>query len=87
MSPPSLIIVEDKPELASLFREFLREEGHDVVSFTDPLLALKFFKETAGKHSLIITDLRMPGICGINLAKNMTYLVDSYRYTIIVENS
>ncbi len=77
LSPPSLIIVEDKPELASLFREFLREEGHDVVSFTDPLLALKFFKETADKHSLIITDLRMPGICGIDLAKNMTYLVDS----------
>ena len=66
LTPPSLIIVDDEPELASLFREFLREEGHDVVSFTDPLLTLEFFKETADKHSLIITDLRMPGICGID---------------------
>ncbi len=73
----SIILVDDELELASLFKEFLKNEGYDVVSFTDPVLALEYYKETADKHSLIITDLRMPGICGIDLAKNMTYLVDS----------
>ncbi len=47
-----------------LYKAFLKKEGYDVVSFTDPVLALEYHKETADKHSLIITDLRMPGICG-----------------------
>ena len=42
-----------------------------MVSFTDPVLAIEYFKETADKHSLIITDLRMPGISGIDLAKSI----------------
>ena len=67
----SIIIVDDELELASLFKTFLKNEGYDVVSFTDPVLALEYYKETADKHSLIITDLRMPGICGIDLAKNI----------------
>jgi DNA-binding response OmpR family regulator len=67
----SIIVVDDELELASLFKAFLTKEGYDVVSFTDPVLALEYYKETADKHSLIITDLRMPGICGIDLAKSI----------------
>jgi len=67
----SIIVVDDELELASLFKAFLKNEGYDVISFTDPVLALVYYKETADKHSLIITDLRMPGICGIDLAKKV----------------
>ena len=67
----SIIVVDDEPELASLFKAFLKNQGYDVVSFTDPVLALEYYKETSDKHSLIITDLRMPGICGIDLAKKV----------------
>jgi CheY-like chemotaxis protein len=67
----SIIVVDDELELASLFKAFLKNEGYDVVSFTDPVLALEYYKETADKHSLIISDLRMPGICGIDLAKSI----------------
>jgi len=67
----SIIVVDDELELASLFKAFLTKEGYDVVSFTDPVLALEYYKETAAKHSLIITDLRMPGIRGIDLAKSI----------------
>ena len=71
LSSPSIIVIDDEIELASLFKEFLRKEGYTVVSFTDPVLAFEYYRETADKHSLIITDLRMPGICGIDLAKNV----------------
>ena len=67
----SILVVDDELELASLFKAFLKNEGYDVISFTDPVLALEYYKETADKHSLIITDLRMPGICGIDLAKSI----------------
>ena len=68
--PHPIIVVDDEPELASLFT-ILKNKGYDVISFTDPVLALEYYKETADKHSLIITDLRMPGTCGIDLAKKV----------------
>lgn len=61
-------------ELASLFKEFLTKEGYHVFAFADPVMALEYFKETADKHSLIITDLKMPGICGIDLAENLRHI-------------
>ena len=69
--PHPIIVVDDEPELASLFKAFLKNKGYDVISITDPVLALEYYKETADKHSLIITDLRMPGICGIDPAKKV----------------
>ncbi len=71
LSTHSIIVVDDELELATLFKTFLKNQGYNVVSFTDPVLALEYFKETAEKHSLIITDLRMSAICGIDLAKSI----------------
>ena len=65
----SIVVVDDEVELATLFKTFLENQGYDVVSFTDPVLALEYFKATEDKHSLIITVLRKPDICGIDLAK------------------
>jgi CheY-like chemotaxis protein len=67
----SIVAVDDEVELATLFKTFLENQGYDVVSFTDPVLALEYIKATEDKHSLIITDLRMPSICGIDLAKEI----------------
>ena len=85
LSARSIIIVDDEPELASLFKTFLKNQGYNVVSFTDPILALEYFKETVGQHSLIIIDLRMPGMCGIDLAikireidQNKNFLDDGF---------
>jgi len=65
------MVVDDEIELANLFKTFLKNEGYNVVSFSDPVMAFEYFKESADKHSLIITDLRMPVICGLDLAKKM----------------
>lgn len=70
-SARSIIVVDDEVELATLFKAFLTNEGYNVISFADPILAFEYFKETSDKHSLIITDLRMPGLSGIELAKKI----------------
>ena len=67
----SVMVVDDETELAILFKTFLEKEGYKTVSFSDPILALEYFKETSVNHSLIITDMRMPGMCGIELAKKI----------------
>lgn len=40
------MVVEDEKELASLFKAFVEKMGYDAVSFTDPLIALEFFKQS-----------------------------------------
>ncbi len=68
---PSLMVVDDEEELAHLFMELLKGSGFNCVSFTDPLLAIKHFGQNPEKYSIILTDLRMPGISGIELAKRI----------------
>jgi DNA-binding response OmpR family regulator len=70
-SARSVIVIDDEPELANLFNAFLIKEGYNVITFIDPVLAFEYFKKTSDKHSLIITDMRMPGLSGIDLAKRI----------------
>lgn len=49
-------------ELTALFKAFLEKEGHMVIAFVDPVIALEYFNQTSENHSLIIIDMRMPGV-------------------------
>ena len=75
----SILIVDDEPELATLFKDFFQGLGIDAVAFTNPLLAFEYVKENTSKFSLVITDLRMPGICGLELSKKIRELNDSIK--------
>jgi DNA-binding response OmpR family regulator len=75
--PISILIVDDEVELATLFKEYFESSGMYAVSFTNPLLALEYFKEGQNKFSLVITDLRMPGLCGLELAEKIRELDES----------
>ncbi|HKR73417.1 MAG TPA: response regulator [Candidatus Nitrosocosmicus sp.] len=70
----SIMVVDDESELATLFKTFLDKEGHTTFSFTDPTLALEYFRQAPDKHSLIITDLRMPSLSGLQLARKIREL-------------
>ena len=54
-----------------LFMGLLKGSGFNCVSFTDLLLVLKHFSSNSEKYSIVITDLRMPGISGLQLAKRI----------------
>lgn len=72
-SSPSLscLVVDDEQELANLYKEFIMKLGYDVISFTNPAIALEHYKQSIGRYSLILTDLRMPGMSGIELANKI----------------
>ena len=76
LTPLSILIVDDEIELATLFKNYIEAMGLDAISFTNSLLAFEYFKDNPNKFSLVITDLRMPGICGLELAKNIRELND-----------
>ena len=67
----SVIVVDDEIELTLLFKTFLTKRGYDVISFSDPLLALEYIKNNHDRHSLLITDVKMPGMSGIELVKKI----------------
>ena len=70
----SFLVVDDEQELASLYEEFIKEMDYNVTSFTNPLYALEHYKQCIDKYSLILTDLRMPGMSGIELANRIREL-------------
>ena len=64
----SVVVVDDEIELANLFKIYLQKFGFDTISFTDPRIALEYIRDNFKTFSLILTDLRMPDMSGIDLA-------------------
>jgi DNA-binding NtrC family response regulator len=83
-------IVDDDLHIAKLFHEALSEniEGVSVVSFTDPVIALEHFGGNKDAYALVIADLRMPGLNGLELLKKVktsnpkvrTILMSAYNF-------
>ena len=71
--PPIVMVVDDDEdeELACLFGEFLKDSGFNAMFFADPLLALELFSRNAQEYWLVIADLKMLNLNGIDLAKRM----------------
>lgn len=67
-----IMIIDDDVDILKLFSEFLSKEGFDVVSYLEPLKALEEIKRNHYGYSLIITDIRMPGMSGIDLIKKVS---------------
>jgi two-component system response regulator (stage 0 sporulation protein F) len=64
--------VDDELDIALLFYDALRTiNGIQVFKFTDPILALEHLKINAKDYMLIISDLRMPIINGLQLLKTV----------------
>jgi two-component system, cell cycle response regulator CpdR len=61
-------IVEDEPSTAQLFDDALSAiKGIKVLKFIDPIMALDHVKINAKDYTLVICDLRMPIINGVQL--------------------
>jgi DNA-binding NtrC family response regulator len=67
----SILVLDDDIELMSLYRIVLQRQGYEVIAFSDPLLALEYFKINSSRFSLIVTDLRMPIMTGIEFASKV----------------
>lgn len=71
---PKLLIVDDEPEILQVLQIGLEQYGFLVVGFTNPEEALQSFKSNAEDFHLMLSDIRMPGLSGIQLAKKVKEL-------------
>jgi CheY-like chemotaxis protein len=64
---PTILVVDDEPQLRRLATRALEQAGYHVIQATDGLEALGLFTDDAG-IDLLVTDVRMPHTDGIVLA-------------------
>jgi DNA-binding NtrC family response regulator len=83
-------VVDDDIGTATFFHEALRQniDGISVFSFIDPVKAFEHFTENKENYALVISDLRMPGLNGLELLKKVktsnpkvrTILMSAYNF-------
>jgi len=67
-----LLIVDDEHDVVQLFKFALQQNGRFLVdAFTNPKEALQSFNSSADSYSLMITDVRMPELSGIQLTEKV----------------
>ena len=73
-------MVDDESDVIFTLKIVLEENGFKVDSFTDPLSALENFKgESAGMYELLILDMKMPGINGFELYRQIKKIDDKVK--------
>ena len=68
-SNPSILVVDDEPSIRYTLEKVLGREGYQVRSAPNGAAAIEIFKP--GAFDLVITDLTMPGMSGMELMKNL----------------
>jgi DNA-binding NtrC family response regulator len=82
-SPKRILVIDDDEDILNLFSDFLKKEGYGVTSFLDPLKALEEIHRRPQRYSIIITDVRMPGISGIELIRRIRKINHDIKVIII----
>jgi DNA-binding response OmpR family regulator len=68
---PSGLVVDDEEEFVELYSKFLEVSGFNCMYFTDPNAAIDNFAKNFNSYSLVFTDLRMPGLEGLELTRRL----------------
>ncbi len=77
------MVVDDEQDILQVLRLGLSRYGHKVMTFSDPQLALKEFELNHQDYRLVLSDLRMPGVSGIELAKRVRAIDPEVRVMVM----
>lgn len=78
-------IVDDEIDITDLFQDALGINIDDIsiVSFNDPTLALEHYIQNKQNYALIISDMRMPTMTGLELLKKVKELNPNVRTMLL----
>ncbi len=66
-----ILIVDDEKSMVQIGTEMMESLGYEVTGLTDSLEALEIIRLNPDKFNLVITDMTMPKITGMRLAKEI----------------
>jgi CheY-like chemotaxis protein len=70
----ALLIVDDEPLMTDLFRQFMTKRGYRVLTASSGPEALAVVQTAQGEVNLVITDMTMPGMDGLEMARRLREL-------------
>src|SRR5215469_9914461 len=76
-----ILIVDDDPDIANLYKLSLESDGFVVDAFNDPLLVLSNYR--AGLYDLLLIDIKMPQMNGFELYQNLRNVDDNPKVCFI----
>lgn len=79
--PSVILVVDDEEDLRETLAEFLTEQGYSVLTAPDGLAAKKIL--ITQKIDLVLTDIRMPNMNGVDLLKFSKALPDAPKVIVI----
>lgn len=69
-----IMIVDDEPDILDLLQGYLESKGWKIKAFIGPGIALSSIMMNPKLYSLILTDIRMPEMSGIEFVKKVKNL-------------
>lgn len=77
----SILIVDDEKDLIEVLSSTLTKRGYETVITPDPVKALDYLKER--KFDLLITDINMPGLDGVELIRYAIQINPRQRVVVV----
>lgn len=75
----SILVCEDEPQLLNIIKIALERAGYKVTVSGDPILALKTIDDQKERITLLLTDMVMPHLSGIELFRKAKKVVPSLK--------
>jgi CheY-like chemotaxis protein len=72
----TILVVDDEPEIRQIYSDILRDLGYRVIDEPDGASALSDIRQ-GEKIDLVITDYKMPGMNGLELAATLRKIIPS----------
>ena len=79
----SILLAEDDKSMCSFLTAALEKAGHAVTSTNNAIEALDKLKENKSSYNLLLTDIVMPGMDGIELSQKATELSPNLKVMFI----
>lgn len=76
-----ILVVDDDPDIANLYKLSLESDGFIVNTFNDPLLLLANYK--VGEYDLLLFDIKMPHMDGFELYQKIRLVDDRTKICFI----
>ncbi len=77
----AILIVDDDPDMTSIFSLGLQDEGFEVYTYNDPLDALSKFRPKF--YDLLLVDINMPKMNGFDLSREILELDSNVKICFI----
>jgi DNA-binding NtrC family response regulator len=78
-----LLIVDDDSDIVQVLKIGLLKNGFMVNAFTNPEEALQSFKSNAESYCLVLSDVRMPSLSGIQLSRKVKQINPSIKVVLM----